>query len=204
AFIEYNPKTETNAIMLTLVSNFSQCCKDERNDICRSGSMSGGPIRRASQALQLTALPHIENIQADYGGTEIKNVLKWSVKNTRNDMSISVFLLTDGIGSYVSHHLESQLLELGKVTHNLSPMKNEWIKKLLEWSRMQLKMPPNSIPAIYLGVRVIFYVFLAKDVKPKNAITLSAQSLDGPIKLNVKVDPVTLWDRKYIPWLLRD
>ncbi|CAG8695762.1 5896_t:CDS:1, partial [Ambispora leptoticha] len=51
---------------------------------------------------------------------------------------------------------------------------------------------PNSIPAIYSGVRVLVYAFLAKDVKLKDVITLSAQSLDGPIKLDVKVDPVTL------------
>ncbi|CAG8460675.1 3979_t:CDS:10 [Ambispora leptoticha] len=128
--------------------------------------MSGGPIRRASQALQLTALSHIESIQADYGGTEIKNVLEWLVKNTRNDMATSVFLLTDGIGSNVSHHLVESVARTGIVKWIDDNMPTSVIPipwNSSEKNEIKFCQAPNSIPAIYL-----------------------AQYLDGPIKLNVK------------------
>ncbi|CAG8529990.1 13054_t:CDS:2 [Ambispora leptoticha] len=300
AFIEYNPKTETNAIMLTLVPNFSQNVAKMSEMIFvvdRSGSMTGGPIRRASQALQLilhslpenclfniisfgskfdslfkesmryseetysTALSHVENMQANYGGTEIKNVLEWVIGHARSDMPTSVFLLTDGevwnvdeiiqliqkaannpkknfrlfslgIGSSVSHHLVESIARAGKgysqfvtneermdkkvivmvknaIKNALTDYKVKWIDdddmptsvisfpwNSSEQNENKFCQAPNSIPAIYSGVRVLVYVFLAKNVKPKNVITLSAQSLDGPIKLEVKVDPVTLQGSK--------
>ncbi|CAG8680946.1 6294_t:CDS:2, partial [Ambispora gerdemannii] len=266
-----------------------------------SGSMSGGPIRRASQALQLIlrslpenclfnivsfgsrfdslfkesvrysedtfskALSHVENMGADYGGTEIKDVLEWVVKTARSDMPTSVFLLTDGevwnvdeivqliqktandpkktfrlfslgIGSSVSHHLIESIARAGKgysqfvtdeermdkkvvgmvknaIKNALTDYKVEWIdetptdsKKRLSISsfpwdsskknEIKFRQAPNSIPAIYSGVRVVVYAILAKGVEPKKIINLSAQSLDSPIKLDVKVDPVTLQGSK--------
>ncbi|RIB15448.1 hypothetical protein C2G38_1579317 [Gigaspora rosea] len=55
AFIEYNPKTETNCIMLTLVPNFATnvIMTELIFVIDRSGSMMGDPIKKASDALQL-------------------------------------------------------------------------------------------------------------------------------------------------------
>ncbi|CAG8536389.1 9734_t:CDS:10 [Ambispora gerdemannii] len=258
AFIEHNPKTETNAVMLTLVPNFHKV----------SGSMSG---RRASQALQLIlrSLPKIVlSISFLLGAYLIpclkkvnKSFLEWVVKTARSDMPTSVFLLTDGkvrnvdeivqliqktannpkktfrlfslgIGSSVSHHLIESIARAGKgysefvtdeermdrkvigmvknaIKNALTDYKVEWIdetptdsKKRLSISSFPLDsskknetkfcQAPNSIPAIYSGVRVVVYAILAKGVEPKKIINLSAQSLDSPIKLDVKVDPVTL------------
>ncbi|CAG8620684.1 8633_t:CDS:10, partial [Ambispora gerdemannii] len=303
AFIEYNPKTETNVVMLTLVPKFSPGLAKMNEMIFvvdRSGSMSDGPILKASQALQLIlrslpenclfnivsfgsefdslfkeserysektfsiALSHVENMEADYGGTEIKNVLEWVVKTARSDMPTSVFLLTDGevwnvdelvqliqkaansptkdfrlfslgIGSSVSHHLVESIARAGKgyaqfvtdeermdkkvigmvknaIKSTLTDYQVEWIgrtptetknKSILSfpWSSKKnendkIRQAPNSIPTIYSGVRVVVYAILAKGVEPKKVITLSAQSLDGPIKLDIDVDPVTLQGSK--------
>ncbi|CAG8540513.1 19470_t:CDS:2 [Racocetra fulgida] len=98
----------------------------------RSGSMEGGPIKKASEALQLLlrslpedcffnvlsfgshfdslfkksqpysedsflrAFKHAQEMTANYGGTEIYSPIEWVLKNSRNDMPTSVFLLTDG------------------------------------------------------------------------------------------------------------
>ncbi|CAG8486152.1 327_t:CDS:10 [Cetraspora pellucida] len=55
AFVEYNPKTETNCVMLTLVPKFAinAIMTELIFVIDRSGSMSGGTIEKASEALQL-------------------------------------------------------------------------------------------------------------------------------------------------------
>ncbi|CAG8486167.1 23669_t:CDS:10 [Cetraspora pellucida] len=55
AFVEYNPKTETNCVMLTLVPKFAinAIMTELIFVIDRSGSMSGGTIKKASEALQL-------------------------------------------------------------------------------------------------------------------------------------------------------
>ncbi|CAG8509420.1 6984_t:CDS:10 [Ambispora leptoticha] len=300
AFIEYNSKTETNAVMLTLVPKFSSSSAKMSEMIFvvdRSGSMSDGPIRKASQALQLIlrslpenclfnivsfgsefdslfkeserysektfslAISHAESMDADYGGTEIKNVLEWVVKTARSDMPTSVFLLTDGevwnveeivqlirktasdpkksfrlfslgIGSSVSHHLVESIARAGNgyaqfVTDEermdkkvigmvknamkcaLIDYKIEWIDKTknksiisFPWNSSKknendvIRQAPHTIPAIYSGVRVVVYAILAKGVEPKKVLTLSAQSLDGPIKLDVNVDPVTLQGSK--------
>ncbi|CAG8584774.1 41229_t:CDS:2 [Gigaspora margarita] len=55
AFIEYDSKTETNCIMLTLVPKFT--INEIKSELIfvidRSGSMHGGPVKKASEALQL-------------------------------------------------------------------------------------------------------------------------------------------------------
>ncbi|KAF0559042.1 von willebrand domain-containing protein [Gigaspora margarita] len=55
AFVEYNPKTETNCVMLTLVPKFAinTIMSELIFVIDRSGSMQGGPMKKASEALQL-------------------------------------------------------------------------------------------------------------------------------------------------------
>ncbi|CAG8537383.1 5733_t:CDS:2, partial [Scutellospora calospora] len=123
AFIEYDPKTETNCVMLTLVPKFAL------NTIMSELIFV---IDRASDALQLLlrslpencffnvvsfgtkfdslfeksqpyseekfsqALNHAQIMTANYGGTEIYNPIKWAFENSRNDMPTSVFILTDG------------------------------------------------------------------------------------------------------------
>ncbi|CAG8449792.1 8343_t:CDS:2 [Cetraspora pellucida] len=63
-------------------------------------------------------------------------------------------------------------------------------------SRLQFRQSPYDIPPIYQGVRLIVYCILAKGVEPKKSITLSAMSQDGPMRLEIPVDPVTLQGTK--------
>ncbi|CAG8814384.1 20568_t:CDS:2, partial [Gigaspora rosea] len=55
AFVEYDSKTETNCVMLTLVPKFAinEIMSELIFVIDRSGSMQGGPIKKASETLQL-------------------------------------------------------------------------------------------------------------------------------------------------------
>ncbi|KAG9284722.1 hypothetical protein G9A89_002607, partial [Geosiphon pyriformis] len=55
-----------------------------------------------------------------------------------------------------------------------------------------ISQAPFNIPPIYSGARVVLYAILKKGVEPLKTITLSAQSLDGPIQVQVPVDPVIL------------
>ncbi|CAG8457515.1 1321_t:CDS:10 [Dentiscutata erythropus] len=129
AFVEYNPQTETNCIMLTLVPKFAinTIMSELIFVIDRSGSMQSGAMKKASEALQLLlrslpedsyfnstllqnsfskALKHAQEMTANYGGTEIYNPIKWAFENSRNDMPTSVFLLTDGLVNNVDQIVE--------------------------------------------------------------------------------------------------
>ncbi|CAG8737750.1 6687_t:CDS:2, partial [Dentiscutata heterogama] len=59
-------------------------------------------------------------------------------------------------------------------------------------SRLQFRQAPYDVPPIYQGVRFMVYCILAKGVVPKENITLSAMSQDGPMRLEIPVDPVKL------------
>src|ERR1051325_4481155 len=52
------------------------------------------------------------------------------------------------------------------------------------------------IPPIYPGVRFIVYCILEKNIEPCKVITLKATSQDGPMKLEIPLDPVTLQGSK--------
>ncbi|CAB5364687.1 unnamed protein product [Rhizophagus irregularis] len=55
AFLEYNPETQTNCVMLTLVPKFSlnTTITELIFVVDRSGSMSGEPMKKAAEALEL-------------------------------------------------------------------------------------------------------------------------------------------------------
>ncbi|RHZ61182.1 hypothetical protein Glove_349g87 [Diversispora epigaea] len=55
---------------------------------------------------------------------------------------------------------------------------------------------PHKIPILYSGVRFIIYCFLSKEVSPPKHIILEAICEDGPIRLEVPIDPVTLQGSK--------
>ncbi|GES73068.1 von Willebrand factor A domain-containing protein DDB_G0267758-like [Rhizophagus clarus] len=55
---------------------------------------------------------------------------------------------------------------------------------------------PYIIPPIYPGVRFIVYCILKKNIEPCKVITLKAVSQDGPMKLDIPLDPVTLQGSK--------
>ncbi|CAH1771256.1 12755_t:CDS:1, partial [Entrophospora sp. SA101] len=68
------------------------------------------------------------------------------------------------------------------------------IEKLLE--HVKLQQAPYKIPEIYPGVRFTVYCILSKGVQPSNEIILTAKSSDGPMKLNIPIDHVTLTGSK--------
>ncbi|RIB09112.1 von Willebrand factor type A domain-containing protein [Gigaspora rosea] len=322
AFIEYNPETETNCVMLTLVPKFAinPILTEMIFVVDRSGSMNGDPIKKAAQALELflrslpedsyfnvvsfgstydslfpksqpnsqsaisTALSLAQNMEANYGGTEIYQCLKWVFENKRNDMPTAVVLLTDGsvwnvnqiveliqskvkeskdlrlfslgIGNNVSHNLVEAAARAGKgyaqfvtdcndgfekkiigfLKNSLRPpikdykidwteyevmevedvelSKNDSEKPVISFfnqndesppqlpptndfiPKLQFRQAPYDIPPIYQGVRLMVYCILSKGIEPKQNITLSAMSQDGPMKLEIPVDPVTLQGSK--------
>ncbi|CAG8604676.1 10455_t:CDS:2, partial [Diversispora eburnea] len=55
---------------------------------------------------------------------------------------------------------------------------------------------PYKIPILYSGVRFIIYCFLSKEVSPPKHIILEAACEDGPIHLEIPIDPVTLQGSK--------
>ncbi|CAJ0764125.1 10684_t:CDS:2, partial [Entrophospora sp. SA101] len=68
------------------------------------------------------------------------------------------------------------------------------IEKLLD--HVKLQQAPYKIPEIYPGVRFTVYCILSKGVQPSNEIILTAKSSDGPMKLNIPIDHVTLTGSK--------
>jgi hypothetical protein len=56
----------------------------------------------------------------------------------------------------------------------------------------KVQQAPYIIPPIYPGVRFIVYCILEKNIEPCKVITLKATSQDGPMKLDISLDPVTL------------
>ncbi|PKC76294.1 hypothetical protein RhiirA1_528033 [Rhizophagus irregularis] len=321
AFVEYNPETQTNCIMLTLVPKFSlnTTITELVFVIDRSGSMGVEPMKKAAQALELLlrslpedcyfnvvsfgsdydslfpkselysetslseALNLAQTMKSNYRGTKVYNVLEWVFKNSRDDMSTSIFLITDGkvrnvdqivelvskheeeknddlrlfslgIGDSVSHNLVESVARAGKgyaqfVTNDermdkkvigmLKNALNPPIKDYnITWTEVNLldereldmtpievdkptisfmsddnieppppppsdiftdikvQQAPYIIPPIYSGVRFIVYCILEKNIEPWKAITLKATSQDGPMKLDIPLDPVTLQGSK--------
>ncbi|KAF0432281.1 von willebrand domain-containing protein [Gigaspora margarita] len=208
AFVEYDSKMETNCVMLTLVPKFAinEIMSELIFVIDRSGSMQGGPIKKASETLQLLlrslpedclfnvvsfgshfdslftksqpyseesfskALKHAQEMDANYGGTEIYDPLKWTFENSKNDMPTSVFLLTDGqvynvdqivelvksseekkkddlrlfsigIGDSVSHHLVESVSRAGKGYAQFVTNNERMDKKILGMLKNAIKPP---------------------------------------------------------------
>ncbi|RIA99410.1 von Willebrand factor type A domain-containing protein [Glomus cerebriforme] len=61
---------------------------------------------------------------------------------------------------------------------------------------IKVQQAPYFIPSIYPGVRFIVYCILEKNIKPCKVITLKATSQDGPMKLDIPLDPITLQGSK--------
>ncbi|CAI2196731.1 3202_t:CDS:1, partial [Funneliformis geosporum] len=57
---------------------------------------------------------------------------------------------------------------------------------------IKIRQSPYLIPPIYPGVRFIVYCILEKSIEPCQVISLNATSQDGPMKLDISLDPVTL------------
>ncbi|RIA95817.1 von Willebrand factor type A domain-containing protein, partial [Glomus cerebriforme] len=227
------------------------------------------------------ALLLARTLTANYGGTEIYQVLKWVFENKRTNLPTAVFLMTDGnvwnveeiselvkdnvkkyednlrlfalgIGNNVSSNLVESLARSGKgyaqfVTNSermdikLLGMLKNGIKSPIKdykitWSDdddniiedssddskkindkpvisffnddeissskrpssydfvndLIIRQAPYEIPQIYSGVRFIVYCMMPKDFTARKNIILSAMSQDGPMKLEIPVDPIVL------------
>ncbi|RHZ62223.1 hypothetical protein Glove_341g18 [Diversispora epigaea] len=318
AFLEYNPRTETNCMMLTMVPYLASTKSTPTELIFiidRSGSMTGDPMNKAKEALELilrslpedcifnvvsfgsaftslfpeskpyteenfkTALDHVKSMDASYGGTEIFSVLEWVFQTSQDkkkeyiDFPTAAFVLTDGqvynvdqivelisdslskrndklrlfslgIGDSVSHNLVESISRAGKGYAQFVTTQERMDKKIIGMLKNAVKPPikdykitwideksstdndekptassflnffkklssdaaitstlkycstPHKIPILYSGVRFIIYCFLSKEVSPPKHIILEAICEDGPIRLDVPIDPVTLQGSK--------
>src|ERR1044072_7348540 len=61
---------------------------------------------------------------------------------------------------------------------------------------IKIRQAPCFIPPIYPGVRFIVYCILGQNIEPCDVITLKATSQDGPMKLDIPLDPVMLQGSK--------
>ncbi|CAG8476693.1 11290_t:CDS:10 [Funneliformis mosseae] len=57
---------------------------------------------------------------------------------------------------------------------------------------IKVRQAPYLIPPIYPDVRFVVYCILEKNIEPRRVITINATSQDGPVKLDISLDPVTL------------
>ncbi|RIB23991.1 hypothetical protein C2G38_2139476 [Gigaspora rosea] len=64
------------------------------------------------------------------------------------------------------------------------------------FTNIKIQQAPFLIPPIYPGVRFIVYCILEKGIEACKEIILSANSHDGPMKLLIPLDPVTLQGSK--------
>ncbi|RIA91047.1 hypothetical protein C1645_822529 [Glomus cerebriforme] len=64
------------------------------------------------------------------------------------------------------------------------------------FTNIKIQQAPYNIPPIYPGVRFIVYCILERNIEPCKVITLKATSQDGPMKLDIPLDPVTLQGSK--------
>src|SRR5260364_339839 len=116
------------------------------------------------------ALKHAQEMDANYGGTEIYDPLKWTFENSKNDMPTSIFLLTDGqvynvdqiveliksseekkkddlrlfsigIGDSVSHHLVESVSRAGKGYAQFVTNNERMDKKILGMLKNAIKPP---------------------------------------------------------------
>ncbi|RHZ83023.1 hypothetical protein Glove_100g22 [Diversispora epigaea] len=63
-------------------------------------------------------------------------------------------------------------------------------------STLKYYSTPYKIPILYSGVRFVIYCFLSKEVSPPKHIIIEATCEDGPIRLEVPIDPETLQGSK--------
>ena len=61
---------------------------------------------------------------------------------------------------------------------------------------IKIRQAPCFIPPIYPGVRFIVYCILGQNIEPCDVITLKATSQDGPMNLDIPLDPVMLQGSK--------
>ncbi|KAF0469430.1 vWA-like protein [Gigaspora margarita] len=165
AFVEYDPKMETNCVMLTLVPKFA--INEIMSELIFVIDRKSQPYSKISFS---KALKHAQEMDANYGGTEIYNPLKWTFENSRNNMPTSIFLLTDGqvynvdqiveliksseekkkdnlrlfsigIGDSVSYHLVESVFRAGKGYTQFVTNNERMDKKILGMLKNAIKPP---------------------------------------------------------------
>ncbi|CAG8766931.1 2432_t:CDS:2, partial [Dentiscutata heterogama] len=63
-------------------------------------------------------------------------------------------------------------------------------------SGIKFQQAPLKIPELYIGVRLVVYCILAKDVKPCETITLESKS-QGPLPNLEQIKPISLYGSKF-------
>ncbi|KAF7350214.1 hypothetical protein MVEN_01324500 [Mycena venus] len=96
---EHHPTNDTTALALTFVPRFTLPDLERQEFILvvdRSGSMEGGGSRTYNAATLKDATQHVDAMDADYGGTEIRSALEHAFAHRARDRPTSVLVLTDG------------------------------------------------------------------------------------------------------------
>ncbi|CAG8770696.1 14307_t:CDS:2, partial [Racocetra persica] len=104
AFIEYNPVTETNCAMLTLVPKFAinPTLTELIFVVDRSGSMAETPIRKAAQALELflRSLPEDSFFNVVSFGSHYDSLFPKSQPNSQSTISAALSLAQNMTANY--------------------------------------------------------------------------------------------------------
>ncbi|EXX51742.1 uncharacterized protein OCT59_014089 [Rhizophagus irregularis] len=110
----------------------------------------------------------------------LKNALKPPIKDYEITWTDNNFLESN------KNEESDMMQDINFASDNTSSSQNDI------FTDFKVQQAPYFIPPIYPGVRFIVYCILEKNIEPCKVITLNATSQDGPIKLDIPLDPVTL------------
>ncbi|CAB4410786.1 unnamed protein product [Rhizophagus irregularis] len=110
----------------------------------------------------------------------LKNALKPPIKDYEITWTDNNFLESN------KNEESDMMQDINFASDNTSSSQNDI------FTDFKVQQAPYFIPPIYPGVRFIVYCILEKNIEPCKVITLKATSQDGPMKLDIPLDPVTL------------
>ncbi|CAJ0648549.1 11303_t:CDS:10 [Entrophospora sp. SA101] len=184
AFLEYNPKTESNRLMLTLVPRFAlnQIQTEVVFIVDRSGSIKGEPIKKAGQALEL----FVRSLPEDC----YFNVVSYVEDNNHNN-GLRIFTL--GINDSVSHDLVESVARTGN-GYAQFVTNNERMDKEISWvfthpTKLFLTAKSSDGP-----------IFVAIDEQSKESVTQKPVVRNIPNKEIRNLGSLSLFSSKPLPY----